>query len=185
MKYMASLMGILLAGCGHDQIGPTETIKSESSVVLAASCGANPTDPHEMESGSALVGGDYGETFCAEMSSVLTFESGKSRVHLRADGGATIQLSCVAPESHAEFYSRHLGQKSALVAGQKVLGIYQISRPIEGLSCGRLEFSSLESALDFCEAITNAWGLDESACLNFCKGDEGVCVSKSPAGTFP
>lgn len=185
MKYIAPLIAILVTGCGNDKIGAIEAINSDPSVFIAAECGASPTDPREMESSAALIGRDLGKFFCAEMGSVLTFEPGKSRVHLRTDGGATIQLSCIAPKSHAEFYSTHLGQKSALIAGRKVLGIYQISRPIEGLSCGRLEFNSLEPALDFCEAITDAWGLDENACLNFCKGDEGICVSKSPAGTSP
>lgn len=180
-------IGLLLSSaCSNERSGDNPDAldpgvqKGSPRTQMVSACGANPLQPLVLELDLALVGNEGRRDICIDRSDAVNFETGYARVHLRADSGATLQVHCNAPTAHRQFYERHTGGDVVLVASGVALGIYQVSQPIEGIPCGQLEFNALEPALDYCEALAKAWQLDSSACLNFCVGDEGICVSRSP-----
>ncbi len=120
---------------------------------------------------------DKSSSYVDKNSEKIFFLEGELKLKAFKNGMSKIQLSCIGPTTHRDFFKNNNGKDVLLIANGKVIFVARAFYSGKKEGCGEMFFSDFEKSANVCFAYKNALGQPEDDCVKTCaETDSKVCI---------
>lgn len=168
------LFFVLPVGCKAKEEKNSNPVTSDVYIALACAGENNETNIGVSE---FLRDEDKSFSCVDKKSEKIFFSDGELKLKAFKNGMSKVQLSCIEPAKHSDFYKNNNGKDALLIANGKVIFVARAFYSGKKEGCGEMFFSDFEKSVDVCFAYKNALGQPEDDCVKTCaETDSKVCI---------